>query len=340
MNDTSIPLSGDLESRIASVAAQFDVTPAFVRSYLTPRESIREKLMLASDEADLFARLGPLYEMYVRFALSTTQRGRTFADFVAPYCAHPERFLDVGCAYGGFLIALRERGAKVVGIEIVPELAGLARDNVSGGDGEVIHADILAHDLAKLGSFDLIACNDVIEHVADGRALVDRVSRLLRPGGVAYFEIPNPDALTFVTRDGHFQQFGLTLLPRALAERYLHEACGRSYREMGEMHDEGTYREWFRSHGLIALETPQPHAQTFDDVHDRVFDLVNAFTWWHGHQRKELSAELGDAVTDRYWTFMATMLPALDRSRKGVERHVFERRYLAPFWTFVVKTPR
>ncbi len=116
----SMVLAGDLDARIAAVASRFDLTPAFVRAYLAPRDAIRAALEAATDEADLFARLGPLYEMYVRFALSTTLRGRTFADFISPYVARPRRFLDVGCAYGGFLRAWRERGADVVGVEIEP----------------------------------------------------------------------------------------------------------------------------------------------------------------------------------------------------------------------------
>lgn len=330
-------LAGDLSARIAAVASRFDLTPAFVRAYLAPRGEIRAALEAANDEADLFARLSPLNEMYVRFALSTTLRGRTFAEFVSPYVDRPRRFLDIGCAYGGFLRAWRERGAAVVGVEIEPEFVSLARENLSGGPGEVVHADILACDPVALGAFDVVACNDVAEHVANARSLVERVGALLVPGGVAYFEIPNPDAIAFVARDGHFQQFGLTLLRRPLAERYLHEASGRSYRGMGELHDEAAYRRWFADAGLLVLDTPQPHAQRFDDVHDRVFELVNAFTWWYGHQRSALSPEVADAVTDRYWTYAAALFAALERARRRIDRPEFERRYLAPFWTFVVR---
>jgi 2-polyprenyl-3-methyl-5-hydroxy-6-metoxy-1,4-benzoquinol methylase len=330
-------LAGDLGARIAAVASRYELTPAFVRAYLAPRSDIRGALEAATDEADLFARLGPLNEMYVRFALSTTLRGRTFVEYVAPYIARPARFLDIGCAYGGFLRAWRERGVAVVGVEIEPEFASLARENLSGGPGEVVQADILACDPTALGAFDVVACNDVIEHVADARSLVDRVRALLAPGGIAYFEIPNPDAIAFVARDGHFQQFGLTLLPRPLAERYLHDASGRSYREMGELHDEATYRRWFDAAGLLVLDTPQPHAQRFDELHDRVFELVNAFTWWYGHQRSTLSPEVANAVTDRYWTYAAALFAAAERARRSIDRSGFERRYLSPFWTFVVR---
>jgi SAM-dependent methyltransferase len=333
----STPLDGDLHARIAALATRFDVTPAFLSLYLATRPHIREPVEAARSEDDLFERLGTLNAMYVRFALTTTERGRAFAELTAPYHAHPRRFLDVGCAYGGFLRALRERGANVVGVELDPGLAALGQANLEGGPGEVLQADILACDLERLGQFDLVACNDVIEHVADAQELVRRVAALLAPGGIAYFEIPNRDALSFVARDGHFQRFGITLLERPLAARYFQEAAGRSYDQIGELHDEATYRQWFADAGLAALDVPQPHAQRFEDVHDRVFELVNAFTWWYGHERAPLSADVADAITDRYWAFTAQLFPALARARSGTDRPAFERRYLAPFWTFVLR---
>ena len=334
---TDPPLTGDLRARIDALAARFDVAPAFLERYLSARPHVRTVVEAAASEVDFFSRLGTLNEMYVRFALTTTERGRTFAALVSPHQRAPRRFLDVGCAFGGFLRALRERGAEVVGVEIDPGLVALARDNLAGGSGRVLQADILECDLAPLGRFDLIACNDVIEHVRDARKLVRRVSSLLAPDGIAYFEIPNRDALGFVARDGHFQQFGLTLLRRPLAARYFQESLGRSYDEIGEMHDEATYREWFAEAGLSAIDVPQPHAQRFEDVQDRVFDLVNAFTWWHRHERNALSAEVADALTDAYWTYTAQLFPALERARRSVDRPLFVRRYLTPFWTFVLR---
>ena len=43
---------------------------------------------------------------------------------------------------------------------------------------------------------------------------------LLRPGGMLALEIPNKDSLFFVASDGHFNLFGITLLPRPEAIEY------------------------------------------------------------------------------------------------------------------------
>jgi len=330
-------LSGDLDNRIRQLAARFDVTPAFLSTYLETRPHVRGPIELAVDEPDMFEKLGALTGMYVRFALTTTERGRAFADLVSPHCASPRRFLDVGCAYGGFMRALRRRGAEVVGVEIDAALANLAALNIGDLGGDVHHGDILATPAGALGEFDLIACNDVIEHVASAETLVRTIGKLLAPGGVAYFEIPNRDAIAHVTCDGHFQQFGLTLLPRELAARALNEATGKRYDDMGEMHGEAQYRQWFGAADLESLDVPQPHAQSRELVNQQIFNLVNAFTWWHEHQRNALSAEAGDAIVDRYWSYAAELFANLVAARRRNDWHVFERQYLTPFWTFLLR---
>ncbi len=330
-------LAGGLDARIDALGARYDVTPAFLRRYLATRPAVREAVEAAQDDEDLFARLGPLTGTYVRFALTTTERGRALGRLVVGRVPPPRRFLDVGCAYGGFLRAFRAGGADVVGIEISPELAALAVANLSDGRGDVVTADVLAIEPARLGRFDFVACNDVAEHVADAQRLVWRVADLLAPGGFAYFEIPNRDALSFVARDGHFQLFGLTLLPRPLAARYLREAADRGYDEMGELHDEASYRAWFAAAGLSAVDVPQPHAQLFETVHDRVFDVVNAFTWWRGHEGTGLSRDVGEAIVERYYGYTAVLFPQLARALAGEGAEAFARRYLCPFWTFLLR---
>lgn len=330
-------LSGDLDNRIRQLARRFDVTPGFLSTYLETRPHVRGPIERAVDEPDMFEKLGPLTGMYVRFALTTSERGRAFLDLVSPHCPRPKRFLDVGCAYGGFMRALRRQGAEVVGVEIDAALANLATLNVHDLGGEVRHGDILATPVGSLGAFDLIACNDVIEHVASAQALVQTVGRLLAPDGVAYFEIPNRDALAHVASDGHFQQFGLTLLPRDVAARALHEATGKRYDDMGEMHREAQYREWFDEAHLETLDVAQSHAQPRSLLNQQIFNLVNAFTWWHDHQRKDLSPGIGDAIVERYWNYTAGLFGKVGAAQRSDDWHAVEREYLTPFWTFLLR---
>ena len=133
-------------------------------------------------------------------------------------------YLDIGCAYGGFLVAFAEQGARVTGIDIDPGLLALARHNLADRQ---VDAPLLLGDATNLvalsefrASVDVATCNDVIEHVVDPRALVETIAQLLAPGGLCYLEIPNAWLPRFVLRDGHFQLFGITLLSTEGAGRY------------------------------------------------------------------------------------------------------------------------
>jgi 2-polyprenyl-3-methyl-5-hydroxy-6-metoxy-1,4-benzoquinol methylase len=167
----------------------------------------------------------PLFRMYVSFALSANDRGKDAAGKLGEYTSiKGKRFLDVGCAYGGFLVAFAEKEAsEVVGIDIDERLLKLGRANAFDHNikANIINQDLLNDDLPKLiGTFDIITCNDVIEHVNDPIHAILNISNLLRPGGVLLMVIPNAFYVGFLREDGHFRLPGITLLERDEAKRY------------------------------------------------------------------------------------------------------------------------
>ncbi len=103
-----------------------------------------------------------------------------------------ERVLDVGCATGEVGAALKARGKarEVVGLELSPDAAVEARrhldrvivGDIEGGDGESVLSD---------GGFDVILYADVLEHLKNPWAVVERQRRLLRPGGRVIASLPN-----------------------------------------------------------------------------------------------------------------------------------------------------
>ena len=167
----------------------------------------------------------PTVQMWIDFSLSSVERGRQAVAAMggAPTFAG-RRVLDVGCAYGGFLVAAREAGAsRVVGVDIDPKLIDLARLQLDDHHvaGELAIEDITSDGVAdRWGRFDLVLCNDVIEHVVDPLRCAANLARLLRPAGKVFLEIPNGRAVDFMRRDGHYGLFGLTLLDRSRAERW------------------------------------------------------------------------------------------------------------------------
>jgi 2-polyprenyl-3-methyl-5-hydroxy-6-metoxy-1,4-benzoquinol methylase len=100
-----------------------------------------------------------------------------------------KKILDVGCANGMFAtLAKQEFGAITWGIEINPEAAAIAAQNLD----RVIVNDVL-HALNDLpqGYFDCVVFNDVLEHLVDPYTVLTQIKKFLSPEGVIIASIPN-----------------------------------------------------------------------------------------------------------------------------------------------------
>lgn len=181
-------------------------------------EAIRGRFGLGPDEDPV----DDTERMWFDFSLSSVDRGRYVVTAMGgPAAFRGKHVLDVGCAYGGFLVAAKEAGARsVTGIDINADLLALARlqlddHNVQG----TLELRDITMSVADLGHFDIVLCNDVIEHVTEPVAAATNLASLLDPGGSVFLQIPNAWAVDFMHRDGHYGLFGITLLGRAHAER-------------------------------------------------------------------------------------------------------------------------
>ena len=97
------------------------------------------------------------------------------------------RILDLGCGTGWLGASLREFG-EVTGTDLSPAAIERGRELFPGLDLRV--CDFGALEL--IGTFDLVVSADVIAHVADQEAFVDRVAALLKPGGTFLLMTQNP----------------------------------------------------------------------------------------------------------------------------------------------------
>jgi len=98
----------------------------------------------------------------------------------------PGRLLDVGCGYGQFLLACRQRGWQVAGVE----LGGAACARAREAGLEVFQGTLEQAAFAE-GSFDAVTLWNVLDHLVDPLEEARRVLRVLRPGGLFYFRVPN-----------------------------------------------------------------------------------------------------------------------------------------------------
>ena len=118
--------------------------------------------------------------------------------WLARRCARVERHqrpagrvLDVGCATGLFLDAMRARGWEVAGVEPSAYASAYARQTFDLDVATATLEEIAFPDSA----FDVVTMWDVLEHVPDPRATLAEVARILRPGGLFVASLPNPTAV-------------------------------------------------------------------------------------------------------------------------------------------------
>jgi SAM-dependent methyltransferase len=118
-----------------------------------------------------------------------------------------KRILEVGCGYGTNLIAwTRQFQLDVTGVEPEGEgfpetisistelcrLNGVPADRIKHSTGEKLPFDD--------ASFDIIYSANVLEHTVNPAGVLRECARVLRPGGIIHFELPN--FLSFF--EGHY----------------------------------------------------------------------------------------------------------------------------------------
>ena len=170
-------------------------------------------------------------DVWLSYALSTNERGAQVVAKVQEFTPDLRglRLLDIGSGYGGVCIAAARAGAAAVGIEVDPSLRRLAELNLADFPAlPVRFSDADAMDwtrLSALGRFDVITCDNVIEHVSRPPVLLAHARRLLEPDGLLYLTVPNAFSFGQITKECHYGQFGLSLLDADDGERWLRELC-------------------------------------------------------------------------------------------------------------------
>ena len=118
-----------------------------------------------------------------------------FKRAVGPRAGEDLRVLEVGCGDGFFLRALHQAGYRSLrGIEPGQDAVGRAAPDIK----PLIINDFLGPDTFPVGSFDVVCCFQVMDHLPEPATFAGIIRGLLAPGGI--FLAINHDIRAPITR--------------------------------------------------------------------------------------------------------------------------------------------
>lgn len=131
-----------------------------------------------------------------------------------------KRVLDVGCGGGILADSMARRGAEVLGIDLATKALKVAQLHALEAETQgVSYREISAETLAveQPGSFDVVTCMEMLEHVPDPSLIVNACARLVKPGGYVFFSTINRNLKAFLFAIVG-AEYVLSLLPRGTHE--------------------------------------------------------------------------------------------------------------------------
>ncbi len=166
------------------------------------------------------------YQNWWDWYKNTEQRVQQYIKHLQEYMPKISRLkiLDLGCGAGGVCVSFANRNNRVIGLDLDKKLINLTKINVSdsedrfppnAGVSEILSSGIYIP--FEDGTFDLVICNDVVEHLDEQDALIHEIYRVLKKGGHLYLTTPNKRYPV----ESHTGLFGITLLPKPLADVFI-----------------------------------------------------------------------------------------------------------------------
>ena len=157
--------------------------------------------------------------------------------YVARFAKPGGRLFDVGASYGHFLVEAQKQ-YEASGIEVSPGATRWAQST--------FHVDVSVgsvYDIPSSRAYDAVTFWDVVEHLDDPGAGLDRIRECLKPGGLLFLSTPDAGSLVARLMDArwhyldpiqHVNLFSRKTLVRLARDRGLslvhYTYFGRSYR--------------------------------------------------------------------------------------------------------------
>jgi 2-polyprenyl-6-hydroxyphenyl methylase/3-demethylubiquinone-9 3-methyltransferase len=131
-----------------------------------------------------------------------------------------KQVVDIGCGGGILSESMARRGAHVLGVDLSTKPLRVAQLHaMEQGVANLRYREVAAEALAAEapGSFEVVTCMEMLEHVPDPASVVNACARLVKPGGWVFLSTINRNAkawLQAVVAAEHL----LKLLPKGTHE--------------------------------------------------------------------------------------------------------------------------
>ncbi|WP_260258327.1 bifunctional 2-polyprenyl-6-hydroxyphenol methylase/3-demethylubiquinol 3-O-methyltransferase UbiG [Vibrio intestinalis] len=101
--------------------------------------------------------------------------------------------LDVGCGGGILAESMAKEGAIVTGLDMGKEPLEVARLHAleTGTKLTYIQSTIEDHAAENAGTYDVVTCMEMLEHVPDPQSVISSCAALVKPGGHVFFSTLN-----------------------------------------------------------------------------------------------------------------------------------------------------
>jgi 2-polyprenyl-6-hydroxyphenyl methylase/3-demethylubiquinone-9 3-methyltransferase len=113
-----------------------------------------------------------------------------------------KKVLDVGCGGGLLSEGMAQRGAHVTGIDMGEAPLSVARlHGLESGikvDYRQTTIEALADDPDQAGSYDVVTCLEMLEHVPDPASVLKACAAMLKPGGVMFVSTINRNPKSYL----------------------------------------------------------------------------------------------------------------------------------------------
>ena len=111
-----------------------------------------------------------------------------------------KKVVDIGCGGGILAESMAARGAQVTGVDLSEKALGVARLHLYESGQTVDYRHISAEDISREcpGSFDVVTCMEMLEHVPDPASTIRACAALVKPGGHVFFSTLNRNLKSYL----------------------------------------------------------------------------------------------------------------------------------------------